>query len=303
MARSNRVLVVSPDPGLVNQVRSSLVTHDVVDVSDVATAEDALERCASAGLQLVIAEVDLPGITGHELCRRLKESDVVGIVALIFRHDDDRAAEQCLRAGADTTIGRPFQVHELAGALKPFVTSAEFNAPAPAEDRDPGSAQASEEESIADESLYSDYEFDGDDSIEGVRSIDTGSIRPADTAEMEAVKERGEFDEVDTAAGRHAESSVKIASLPDMDLPSSIPEPVLLNSNTAATPSEEVSGEGGGGTLRDMVAEHLQELTGDGSAFRTELKDLIREAISDAVLSVQDAAPGDPLDSEESGER
>jgi CheY-like chemotaxis protein len=295
MARRNRVLVVSPDPGLVNQVRGSLASCDVADVSDVATAEEALERLENGAPQLVIAEVDLPGITGHELCRRLKE--VPGrapAVALIFRDGDDRAAEQCQRVGADTTAARPFQAQDLTDRLLPFVTSETFVAAMPDPegvadaDGEPGSM-----DSVADESLYSDYEFGGDESAEDVRSIDTGSIRIADTAEMEAVKNRGEFDEVTPGRGdSHGDSSVKIASLLVGDLDHGSLDSFLPPADSAGRT------EGGGGTLRDMVAEHLAELTGEGSPFRSDLRALIRDAVTDAVLVTARSAAGAEPESE-----
>jgi len=282
MARRSRVLVVSPDPGLVNQVRGSLATCDVADVSDVATAEEALECLDNGTPRLVIAEVDLPGITGHELCRRLKEGPHhAPAVALIFRDGDDRAEEQCQRVGADTTAGRPFQAQDLIDRLLPFISSDAFIAPLP--EPDP-SEEPPVSDSVADESMYSDYEFGADESAEDVRSIDTGSIRIADTAEMEAVKNRGEFDEVTPGHGDdHGDSSVKIASLPVGELEGA-------NLDSFLPPPEAADSAVGGGTLRDMVAEHLDELTGEGSSFRRDLQALIRDAVTDAVLVTARAA-------------
>ncbi len=278
MARSNRVLVVSPDPGLVNQVRGSLGTVQVDDVTDTTNAEEALEMFATEGHRLVIAEVDLPGITGQELCRRLKATgNDAPVVALIYRHDDGMGIEQCQSAGADTCAGRPFQSLDFIERLRGVIDSDSFNRPVP-NSHSPG---PSGEDSVSDESLYSDYEFDAGESMDDMAVLDSQSIRPADTAEMEAVREQGEFEEVATMPSpvSHSESSVRIASLPVSDFEGSF----LPQSD-----SSQVSGTApaGGMTLRETIASHLEELTAEGSSFRKEVREIVRSMIADEVVSI-----------------
>ena len=264
MAKNNRVLVVSPDPGLINQVRGSLISVSVHDVSDVANAEQALEAFEREKARLVIAEVDLPGVTGQELCRRLKErGDEAPVVALIYRHGDAIGKDQCERAGADTSAGRPFQGLEFIDKLRDVINSPAFNesrieSPVPA---------ASLDDSVSDESLYSDYEFDAGDSVDDVAVLNSLSINPADTAEMAAVHEQGESEEVAMLENPTArtQSSVRIASLPATDFDMSF----LPETDGSPTPSES------SGTLREMIATHLQDLTGEGSDFREAMKALI----------------------------
>jgi|GEM_PF-6490255 len=275
MAKSNRVLVVSPDPGLVNQVRGSLTSVQVDDVTDASNAEDALEICARDNPRLVIAEVDLPGITGQELCRRLKEgNDLAPVVALIFRHGDSTGPEQCSRAGADTSAGRPFQGLDFIEKLRDVINSPAFNRPIPGRSEQ---EEESVDESIDDESLYSDYEFAAGESAEDMEVLDSLSIRPADTAEMAAVRKQGEFEEVGVVSSpaSHAESSVKIASLPASDF-----DDAFLPSVDSIQGQEQNQA---GGTLRELVATHLQELTAEGSSFRAEMETLIRSVIAEEL--------------------
>jgi CheY-like chemotaxis protein len=283
MAKSNRVLIVSPDPGLVNQVRGSLTSVHVDDVSDASNAEEALEICARDDTRLVIAEVDLPGITGQELCRRLKDgNELAPVVALIFRHGDATGPEQCSRAGADTSAGRPFQGLDFVEKLRHVISSPAFNRPIAVRSEP---EEESVDESIDDESLYSDYEFGAGESAEDMEVLDSLSIRPADTAEMAAVRKQGEFEEVGVVSSpaSHTESSVKIASLPASDF------------EDAFLPSvENIQGQEsnqGGGTLREMVATHLEELTADGSPFRAEMEALIRSVIAEELRGRGDSGP------------
>jgi len=286
MLKSNRVLVVSPDPGLVNQVKGSLTIVEVDDVTDAPNAEDALNLFSAEKHRLVIAEVDLPGITGQELCRRLKaiEGGEAPVVALIYRHDEGVGAEQCQNAGADTCAGRPFQSHEFIEKLREVIDSVEFNRPSPA----PPAPAVEGEDSVSDESLYSDYEFDAGESIDDMAILDSQSIRPADTAEMEAVKKQGDFEEVATLPSptSHSESSVRIASLPVSDFEDSfLPQHDSLQSSQVAP--------GGGLTLRETIAEHLEEMTAEGSSFREEIKEIVRSIVAEEVLSLDPGARGE----------
>ena len=276
MTLSNRVLVVSPDPGLVQQVRGSLEGIAITDVASVANGEAALEHCNNQWPRLVIAEVDLPGITGQELCRRLKEErEFPPVVTLIHRHGDDGAEEQSLRAGADATAERPFQGLELVEQLRDVINSEAFNRPRPTLEFD----QAGLDDSVGDESLGDGSLSFGEDMGDDVGVLDSLSIRPADTAEMEAVREQGDFEEVDAESGQasHAESSVMIASLPASDF-----EDAFLPPNDGD--SGQVSGTPH--TLQDMVRDHLRELTAEGSDFRNELRSIIRSTLRESLAEV-----------------
>ncbi len=293
MAKSNRVLVVSPDPGLINQVRSSLVSVGVDDVTGAANGEEALELILSESSRLVIAEVDLPGITGQELCRRLKSSgETSAVVALIYRHGDALAEEQCRRVGADITAGRPFQGQDFIEKLQGIINSSSFNEPR----REVPEGEVSVEDSVSDESLYSDYEFDAGESAEDMAVLDSLSIRPADTAEMEVVRETGASEEVGRVENptSRTKSAVRIASLPAAAFDNSF---LPQSDGVAEAPErEEASAGDGAGTLREMIAEHLREMTAEGSPFREELRSLVRSLIVDERRRV---AGQDPLEAKQ----
>lgn len=117
---SARTLVVSPDPGLVNQVRGAIQVLGG-RVATSPTGETALAAALRGGVELVIAAVELPGMDGFELCRRLRELDAPPTTVLVYSGGDHHVASLAGESGADATIRRPFQGNQLAARLAELV--------------------------------------------------------------------------------------------------------------------------------------------------------------------------------------
>jgi two-component system, OmpR family, response regulator MprA len=107
-----RVLVIDNDPRTLDTVRRELVNQGYV-VSVAYDAESGLTRARHSVHDLLILEVDLPGLDGLEVCRRLRaEGDAVPILLLTAR---DSIADRVigLDAGADDYVSKPFAMEEL----------------------------------------------------------------------------------------------------------------------------------------------------------------------------------------------
>ncbi|MDB6126358.1 MAG: hypothetical protein JWM35_254 [Verrucomicrobia bacterium] len=89
--------------------------HDVVDVAD---GESALNRAAATRFDTIVLDVNLPGIDGIELTRRLRTLPncprIVGCSAEAFATTRDAA----LAAGMDAFLTKPVSLHALADALR-----------------------------------------------------------------------------------------------------------------------------------------------------------------------------------------
>src|SRR5579863_6317300 len=72
-SRSPRILVVDDNPDMMTLMRELLATrgYDVVAVADAAQAEDQIRREIP---DLILSDVIMPGKSGYELCRELKEN-------------------------------------------------------------------------------------------------------------------------------------------------------------------------------------------------------------------------------------
>ena len=112
------LLVVEDDPALAGLLRRLLVSDRHV-VESASSGEAALEVVeAQAGLDAMVLDVVLPGISGVEVAHRVRRrGSTVPIVMLTARDTvDDRVAG--LDAGADDYLVKPFAYEELAARLR-----------------------------------------------------------------------------------------------------------------------------------------------------------------------------------------
>lgn len=119
-----RILLVEDDPEMGALVERGLV-GDGYEVQLVATGLDALLALAPSPddpgaptFDAAAVDVMLPGMTGYEVCRRVREAGVTIPVIMVTARDalDDRIFG--LDAGADDYLTKPFAVAELSARLR-----------------------------------------------------------------------------------------------------------------------------------------------------------------------------------------
>jgi CheY-like chemotaxis protein len=95
--------------------QKSLLGRNNVRLFSAATAEEALELHKAEQMDLIIVDVDMPGMGGDELCVRIREDEKLGKVYFLLicsgRKADIRKAERC---GANSFITRPLDFPEIA---------------------------------------------------------------------------------------------------------------------------------------------------------------------------------------------
>jgi DNA-binding response OmpR family regulator len=113
----HHVLVIEDEP----QMRAMLTDNlefAGYRVTSVESGEDALRECKHQTFALLIVDVMLPGLTGFELCERLRacgaRSPIIILTALT--HEQDRI--RGLELGADDYVSKPFSVRELLARVK-----------------------------------------------------------------------------------------------------------------------------------------------------------------------------------------
>ena len=119
---STRILVVEDDQG----VRESLAVVLQVqsyEVKGIERGELAEQSLADFDPDLVILDLNLPGIDGLETCRRLRAAGFSGpVLMLTARHEvSDRVAG--LDAGADDYLPKPFALDELLARVRALIRS------------------------------------------------------------------------------------------------------------------------------------------------------------------------------------
>ncbi|SOD62209.1 DNA-binding response regulator, OmpR family, contains REC and winged-helix (wHTH) domain [Streptomyces zhaozhouensis] len=111
-----RVLLIEDDPAVRRGVSLGLRRRGHL-VEAVATGEDGVEALHAAPPELVLLDLMLPGISGLEVCRRVRETSQVPIVILSARGDDIDVVVG-LEAGADDYVVKPAAVAVIEARMR-----------------------------------------------------------------------------------------------------------------------------------------------------------------------------------------
>ena len=111
-----KVLVVDDDVKTVELVKLYL-NRDGYRVLTAYNGNDALQLARESQVDLIVLDLMLPGISGLDVCRILREeSDVPIIMLTALTTDDDRLTG--LDLGADDYVTKPFSPRELAARVR-----------------------------------------------------------------------------------------------------------------------------------------------------------------------------------------
>jgi DNA-binding NarL/FixJ family response regulator len=118
----NPILIVDDDPAM-RELLSSLLKQAGFPTRQAATGEEALAGARGEPPRLVLLDVRLPGVSGYEVCRELRERFGEGLPIVFISGERvepfDRAAGLLL--GADDFVVKPFAPEELIARVRRLV--------------------------------------------------------------------------------------------------------------------------------------------------------------------------------------
>jgi DNA-binding response OmpR family regulator len=112
----DRILIVEDEINIATPTQRHL-ERDGFEVTHVLTGEDALASIAADPPSLLILDLNLPGMDGLEVCRRVRATSQLPIIMLTAR-DDDIDKIVGLEVGADDYVTKPFNARELVARVK-----------------------------------------------------------------------------------------------------------------------------------------------------------------------------------------
>jgi DNA-binding response OmpR family regulator len=111
----HRILIVDDDVKLADMIREFLELENFA----VETVHDgpACLRCDPQNIDLVVLDVMLPGLSGFEVLRRLRQNSTIPVIMLTARGEDvDRIIG--LEIGADDYVSKPVNPRELVARIR-----------------------------------------------------------------------------------------------------------------------------------------------------------------------------------------
>jgi len=110
------ILVVDDEPQIRRVLRSTLSSQGYV-ITDAKTGEEAVESVRKNKPDLVLLDVNMPGMGGIEACREIRQLSEAPIIMLTVRNAE-RDKVLALDAGADDYVVKPFGIEELLARIR-----------------------------------------------------------------------------------------------------------------------------------------------------------------------------------------
>lgn len=112
-----KVLIVDDEPSIVNFLKMGLLAKGY-RVFCAYDGIEAMEKAEEIQPHLVILDLMIPGMSGYEVCRRLKENLEKVTVIMLTAKDEVDDLVKGLEIGADDYMSKPFKFKELLARIQ-----------------------------------------------------------------------------------------------------------------------------------------------------------------------------------------
>jgi DNA-binding response OmpR family regulator len=119
MTTKHRILVIEDDEDIAGNIRYNLEKTGQYEVRTALSGEAGLELCEEGDWTLIILDLNLPGMSGFEICRRLRRrnrTEHIPIIILSARATEDDKVHG-FDLGADDYVTKPFSMRELTARV------------------------------------------------------------------------------------------------------------------------------------------------------------------------------------------
>lgn len=113
--KSATILVVDDEPQIRRVLRATLTDRGYA-VIEAREGEEALDKFRAQPPDLVLLDMNMPGMNGLEVCREIRAASDVPIIMLTVRNAE-KDKVRALDAGADDYVVKPFGIQELLARI------------------------------------------------------------------------------------------------------------------------------------------------------------------------------------------
>lgn len=127
---SQRKLLLADDSITIQKVVNLTFADEGIEVVTVGDGDSAMEKMSDFKPDLIMADVNMPGLNGYQICEKVKQSDEFGntpVILLVgsFEPFDETEAQ---RVGADDFLTKPFQsIRQLVSKVTELLDADEKN--------------------------------------------------------------------------------------------------------------------------------------------------------------------------------
>jgi len=113
-------ILVVDDQEPMRNILKTILAQGGHDVTEAENGEEALSRLAEKEFDLVLLDIEMPGIDGIETCRRIKADVKTKMlpVIMVTSLDDPETKLRALKSGADEFLAKPAPMAELTVRIR-----------------------------------------------------------------------------------------------------------------------------------------------------------------------------------------
>ncbi|MBW1609192.1 MAG: DUF4445 domain-containing protein, partial [Deltaproteobacteria bacterium] len=121
-----KILVVDDDPAIQKLIKNMLAKDGYKNIQTVDSGEGALEMMKKTPPDLVVLDIQLPGMKGYEVSQKMRTNKSTAHIPILMMtgktSDADKALEKSFRAGVTDFITKPIKMIEFKARVKAALT-------------------------------------------------------------------------------------------------------------------------------------------------------------------------------------
>ncbi len=110
------IIVIDDDPAM-HDILAVLGKQDGYSVHAAFDGVEGIQVASQTDADLIVLDLHLPGVTGFDVCRRLRAVGIDIPILIVSSSSDPVDVVVCLEIGADDYIAKPFELRELAARI------------------------------------------------------------------------------------------------------------------------------------------------------------------------------------------
>jgi adenylate cyclase len=127
MADRPKILVVDDLPQNV-RLLEAVLTSNGYTVTSASSGREALERVAAELPDLLLLDIQMPEMSGYEVCRRIREDPTTAFLPVVMiTSSDTEVRVDAIEVGADDFITKPFNQQELLARVRSLVRIKQYH--------------------------------------------------------------------------------------------------------------------------------------------------------------------------------
>ena len=202
-------LLVADDSSTIQKIVSMAFEIEDVEVEGIGNGQEAFDRISQFNPDIVLADVDMPGLDGFELSAKIKESPETSAIKVLllasdFEEFDEQRYQEC---GADNHISKPFKSDGIVAMVKSLLGTSDEGS-VELTDKTVSDQNASEPEPSLEELLASVEELSAEEEVSDLGKEDL--MEPMELSEAP--------EPLENPVGLEPEEEVEVLSGTDDDI-------------------------------------------------------------------------------------